>query len=158
MSEHITVIGNVAGIPERRTVADGLTVTTLRVAATDRRYDRQRQAWIDGDTNWYTVSAFRALGDHAHGSLQKGDRVIVHGRLRLREWDNGTRKGVSPEIEADAIGHDLRWGTTSFVRDHVAAVVEGAPDDSESSWALPGDESAGAPSREPVGDNVATPF
>ncbi|MGF6821164.1 hypothetical protein M2317_000050 [Microbacterium sp. ZKA21] len=38
------------------------------------------------------------------------------GRLRVRDWDNGTARGTSLDIDAEAIGHDLRWGTSAFVR------------------------------------------
>ena len=38
------------------------------------------------------------------------------GRLRVRDWDNGERAGTSVEIEAENIGHDLVWGSSTFVR------------------------------------------
>ena len=34
----------------------------------------------------------------------------------MRDWDNGTSAGTSVEIEADSIGHDLTWGTSTFTR------------------------------------------
>ncbi len=40
----------------------------------------------------------------------------MQGKLRIRDWDNGERSGTSVEIDADAIGHDLSFGTTSFER------------------------------------------
>jgi single-strand DNA-binding protein len=38
------------------------------------------------------------------------------GRLRVRDWDNGERAGTSVEIEAETVGHDLLWGSSTFVR------------------------------------------
>ena len=38
------------------------------------------------------------------------------GRLRVRDWDNGERAGTSVEIEAETVGHDLMWGSSTFVR------------------------------------------
>jgi single stranded DNA-binding protein len=113
----ITITGNVATPPELKRTSSGVAITTFRVASGQRRYDREAGAWSDAGTNWYTVSAFRTLADHAYRSLQKGDRVILTGRLRLREWDNGTRRGTAIEIDAEAIGHDLLWGTTTFMKD-----------------------------------------
>ena len=49
-------------------------------------------------------------------SINKGDRIIVQGTLRIRDWDNGERNGTSVEVEAEAIGHDLAWGTGVFTR------------------------------------------
>ena len=48
--------------------------------------------------------------------MVKGDRVIVRGRLRVRDWDNGERSGTTVEIEAESLGHDLMFGISSFER------------------------------------------
>jgi single-strand DNA-binding protein len=71
---------------------------------------------VDNGTNWYTVTAFRQLALNTNSSLRKGERVVVSGRLRMRDWTAGERAGTSIEIDADAIGHDLSWGTASFTR------------------------------------------
>lgn len=114
MTTHISVVGTI-GTPPRliRTGAD-VSLCTFRLAHTTRRYDRETNTWADGDTSWYTVHAFRGLGDHAARSLTKGDRVLVAGRLRMRAWQSEERSGITAEIEADAVGPDLRWGTTRF--------------------------------------------
>jgi len=116
MNDTITIMGNLAADPERRPIGGGMTVTSFRVASTQRRFDRKEGKWVDKDTNWYEVSAFRDLGDHAYDSLRKGERVIVNGRLKIRPWQTETSKGTSVEIEADAVGHDLLWGTTKYTR------------------------------------------
>ncbi len=116
MSDHITVIGNIATEPEQRRTAAGIAVTSFRVASSQRHFDSRTGEWVDGITNWYRVSAFRALGENAFGSLSKGQRVIVTGKLRVKEWESGGKKGVDVEIDADGLGHDLMWGTTSFQR------------------------------------------
>ena len=41
---------------------------------------------------------------------------MVTGKLRVRDWDNGERAGTSVEVEAEALGHDLTWGTAVFTR------------------------------------------
>lgn len=152
--DRITITGNVATEPEFKRTAGGVPITTFRVARDLRRYDRAAGAWTDAGTNWYTVSVFRALADHAFRSLNKGDRVILTGLLRLREWDNGTRRGTAVEIDADAIGHDLRWGTSTFAKDTrsrpEADDVAVTSADVDDAWAAPGvspDESG--PGREP---------
>lgn len=116
MTEIITITGNIATEPEQRTIAEGVRVTSFRLASPHRRFDRDAGRWVEQYTNFYTVSAFRSLGEHAYTSLHQGDRVIVTGRLRLRNWDNGTRSGMSADVDADAIGHDLLWGTTAYTR------------------------------------------
>ena len=116
MSEHIAVTGLVATTPRHLVTQDGLPITSFRLASSQRRFDRSQNKWIEGETNWYTVSAFRQLAINESTSVSKGDRVIVVGKLHVRDWDNGERAGTSVEVEAEAVGHDLNWGTSSFTR------------------------------------------
>lgn len=116
MSETITVTGNVATDPEQRVVRGEDKVTSFRIAATERRFDDQSRTWVDRHTSYYSVSAFKVLGLNAFAALRRGQRVIVTGRLRVKEWDNGARQGVSAEITADGIGHDLLFGVTVLQR------------------------------------------
>ena len=116
MSELITVSGLVATTPRHLVTQDGLPITSFRLASSQRRFDRSQNKWVDGETNWYTITAFRQLAVNASHSVTKGERIVVHGKLRVRDWDNGERAGTSVEIEADVLGHDLSWGTAVFTR------------------------------------------
>ncbi len=116
MTENITVSGLVATTPRHLITQDGLPITSFRLAASSRRFDREQAKWIDGETNWYTITAFRQLAINLATSVSKGERVMVTGKLRIRDWDNGERAGTSVEIEAEHLGHDLLWGTASFTR------------------------------------------
>ena len=116
MTDTITLTGLVATTPRHLVTSEGLAITSFRLASSLRRFDRATNRWVDGDTNWYTVSAFRALADNCAESINKGDRVIVTGRLRIRDWENTDRSGTTVEVEAEVIGHDLSWGTSSYTR------------------------------------------
>lgn len=116
MSDQVTVAGLVATTPRHLVTQDGLPITSFRLASSHRKFDRNQNKWIDGETNWFTVTGFRQLAINSAGSIAKGDRVIVTGKLRVRDWDNGERAGTSVEIEADAIGHDMCWGSSVFTR------------------------------------------
>ena len=63
-----------------------------------------------------SISTFRHLAHNVVASIRKGEHVLITGRLRVRDWENADRNGTSVEIEADSIGHDLTWCTTSYVR------------------------------------------
>jgi single-strand DNA-binding protein len=99
------------------------------MASTHRRFDRTTKKWVDGETNWYTITAFRQLAINVAGSISKGERVVVSGKLRVRDWDNGERAGTSVEIEAEAIGHDLTWGTSTFTRTVMVREVDEEPEE-----------------------------
>ncbi|MGH1548545.1 single-stranded DNA-binding protein [Leifsonia poae] len=115
MSDTVAVRGFVATEPRHLVTEGGLPITSFRLVTTRRRYNRQASAWEDGGHNWYTVSAFRKLALGAAGSIAKGDPVLVAGRIHLREW-TGDKQGVTVEIEADSIGHDLAWGRSRFTK------------------------------------------
>ncbi len=115
----ITVVGNLAADPVRRQIDGGRFMTTFRIASTPRRL--REGVWVDGDTSWWDVCAFGVLGENAAASLGKGQRVVVHGRASVEQWssrgENGEeRSGTRARVTADALGHDLTYGTTAFVR------------------------------------------
>lgn len=129
---------------------NGVTVANLRVASTPRI--KRKGQWMDGDTTWYSVSAWRSLADNIRDSVKKGDAVIVHGRLRSDAW---TREDGQVSntllVEASFVGHDLTRGTSSFVRstkqertetdmhDELAEMIHSGPDDLRQfdSWGNP---------------------
>jgi single-strand DNA-binding protein len=111
-----TTTGLVATTPRHLKTADGLDITSFRLASATKRFDRTKMEWIEADTNWFTITSFGTLAINAVSSIGKGDRIIVSGTLRVRDWDNGTTAGTSVEIEADTLGHDLLWGQSTFTR------------------------------------------
>ncbi|WP_353988065.1 single-stranded DNA-binding protein [Ruicaihuangia caeni] len=158
MNDTLCITGTVATEPRHSITTAGLEITSFRLASTARRFDREKREWIDGHTNWYTVSAYRQLARHAQESIRKGERVIVMGRLRIREWENGQKTGMAVEIDADAVGHDLLFGTSTFTR--AISRSESAPSAAEEAV---GDADAAIsdwPSTVPASEHepVPTPF
>jgi single-strand DNA-binding protein len=117
MTDIITVRGIIGTEVKAGTTKGGTVCADFRLASRERRFDRETQEWVDGQTNWYTVQCYRKLAENIGSSLRKGQPVIVTGKLRLRQWtsDDG-RQGTACEIDAESLGHDLFWGTTNFVR------------------------------------------
>jgi single-strand DNA-binding protein len=144
MTDTITLTGLVATTPRHLVTSEGLPITSFRLASTQRRYDRGKQSWIDGDTNWYTITAFRQLAINVVGSVNKGQRIVVSGKLRVRDWESGDRAGTTVEVDADAIGHDLAWGTSVFTRSVAATVANDADLPSDRAAVLEGEESESA--------------
>ena len=158
MTDMITLTGLVATMPRHLVTGEGLSVSSFRLASTQRRYDRSQEKWIDGETNWYTVTAFRQLAVNVTGSIQKGDRVVVTGRLKIRDWAVGDKAGTNIEVDADAIGHDLSWGTSAFTRSISAAVAEQASAEPANAPEQPQAEDDALTAVEQEQDSVAVPF
>lgn len=119
----VTVQGWIGNEPTAREVG-GVPVLGFRVGCTPRHFSRTTNEWVDGETQWYGVSAWRRLASHAAGSLHQGDPVIVHGRLTHRTYVNKHGlETVAVEIDALTIGHDLTRGTATFVKASPAPVA-----------------------------------
>ncbi|MFC0601000.1 single-stranded DNA-binding protein [Streptomyces palmae] len=97
----VTVVGNVATRPDfRLTAGGGVAVVRFRLAATARRWDRAREAWVDAHTSFYTVWAWRSLAENVAASVAVGEPLVVHGRLRVREERRDVRTGPPQPGEA----------------------------------------------------------
>ena len=131
----MTIVGNVVDEPRMRTTTNGHRVTTFRVASTSRRYDREQEKFVDGNTLYMNVTTWRAAGENVHASLHKGQPIVVHGRCSTRNYVVNEQPRTSYELEAVALGHDLFRGVTSFERIQrgsgitVAADANGVPHD-----------------------------
>jgi single-strand DNA-binding protein len=115
MDTMVSMTGRLGTEAERRVSRNGTEYVRFRLATT-RRIQRDGE-WIDADTTWVSVRCYRHQGVNAHYSLRKGDPVVVVGRLRVETWM--TDEGVQREntvLDADAVGHDLTWGTSTFNR------------------------------------------
>src|SRR6218665_4062822 len=106
MTDSITVAGVVGTDPQHHITAQGLEITSFRLAPPRPYFVRAQASWGDGETNWYTVSTFRQLAANVHASIRKGERVLVRGRLRLRQWESGERTATTAEIESQSLRHD----------------------------------------------------
>lgn len=119
----VTLQGWIGGEVTLRRAGD-VPVASFRVGCTPRRWHRRSETWVDAETQWYTVSAWRALAENCAGSLDKGHPVVVHGRLSARTWVGKDGVEVTThEVEAVLVGHDLARGTTRFSRTNRPAAV-----------------------------------
>jgi single-strand DNA-binding protein len=110
----ITVIGNLTREPELRFTNSGRAQARMGIAV-NRRY-QQNGEWVE-QTSFFNVVAWAELAENAAGSLHKGNRVIVTGRLEQRNYENqlGEKRDVV-EIVADEIAPSLRWATAEVTR------------------------------------------
>ncbi|MFB9837204.1 single-stranded DNA-binding protein [Actinoallomurus acaciae] len=119
------MIGFVAQDPIFEVLASGTSLMSLRIGSTPRRYDREIGQWRDDDPMFLTVTCLRTLADNLQScELQRGDPVIVTGKLRIREYVRDGQKRFSAQIEATTVGHDLSRGVARFQRAQRSAFPE----------------------------------
>ncbi|MDT0439975.1 MULTISPECIES: single-stranded DNA-binding protein [Streptomyces] len=111
----VCAVGNVATQPVYRETPSGPSAR-FRLAVTSRYWDREKNTWADGHTNFFTVWANRQLATNTAASLSVGDPVVVQGRLKVRTEVREGQSRTSADLDAVAIGHDLARGTSAFRR------------------------------------------
>lgn len=101
MINKVIIVGNVGADPEVRTLESGVKVARLRVATTERMYNREKQEATE-HTEWHSVTLWRNLADVADKYIRKGSQVYIEGRLRNRDWTDAQGvKRYAVEILAD---------------------------------------------------------
>ena len=78
----VPIVGTALTKPERRIIEKtGVAVTSFRIVANYRRYDRATAQWVDYGLFRIRVSCWRRLADHVFKSIDVGDPVMVIGRI-----------------------------------------------------------------------------
>lgn len=99
----LTIIGNVGGV-ELKFTPGGKAVCEVSVAESHRRKDQNGQ-WQTESTTWRRVKFWEKHAESVANEIQKGQRVIVTGDEKLREYDrNDGTKGYSLEMAGKDIG------------------------------------------------------
>ena len=109
MDNTVTVIGNVTRDVELKFTPSGAGVAEFGIAVNRRWQNRQTQEWEE-QVSFFDIKAWQQLGENAADSINKGDRVVVTGRLEQRTWetDNGEKRS-KVEIVADDVAVSVRW-------------------------------------------------
>ena len=98
------------------TTSAGKPFASFRFAVNYDYFDTESQNYKEVDTSWFDVSVYGAAAMNIAQSVSQGDPLIVIGRTRIREWENEEKSGIAAEIIAEAVGHNLRFGTGEFTR------------------------------------------
>jgi single-strand DNA-binding protein len=108
----IQIVGNLGRDPEMRYTPNGRPVTEFSVAVNQSTKNQQTGEWVEA-TDWFRVSVWGDRAERAAENLRKGNRVLVDGRFRTREYETKDgQKRVSLEITADTVmGLDKREQT-----------------------------------------------
>jgi single-strand DNA-binding protein len=110
----VTISGNAVADAEERAASTGRSFTVFRLANTIRRRLGDG-SYEDVRTDFYRVTVFGTLAVNAAKSVKKGQRILVHGRLRVASFTrpDGT-EGANIEVTATMVGHDLTFGWVDY--------------------------------------------
>ena len=133
----VTIVGRLATDPVLRRVGGGFAVTDFRLASSERRFDKNTSSWQDGHTSFYSVSCWRMLAERAAQQLHKGDPVVLVAKQQVRQWRKDERSGIAIELEAIAIGPDLRLVDVQVSRPSRTSTTDAAASTDSSTAAVP---------------------
>jgi single-strand DNA-binding protein len=121
----LTISGNLTADPAAFASRTGDPFAKFRVASTSRVFDRTEGRYRDGEKVFLDVTCWRRLAENVLATLQKGDAVLVTGRLRQRSYEDqqGVRHTVV-EISADAVAADLARCPARLVRSSTAPATD----------------------------------
>jgi len=114
MANHISITGNLTRDPELRFTSAGRAVCNIGIAD-DYRFQRNGE-WVS-ETTFHNLTIWGEVGENAAASLNKGETVIITGRLQSRSYEgqDGEKK-VAWDVVVDSIGPSLRWVTTASTK------------------------------------------
>lgn len=106
----MTIAGNLTSDPELRTSRHGKAIVGFTIAMTPQSYDTETKKYVDGETLFMRCSAFGDMANYIAHSLSKGDRVIAHGQVKSRSYDDreGNKRTVI-EMAVDEAGASLKF-------------------------------------------------
>ena len=102
MGNSISLMGNVGKKPELRHFENGSKLATWTLAFSDPK---------SKSTQWFNVDAWGELAEVAAAEIEKGQRIVVEGRLKVESWTprDSLEERKSLKIIAQAVQR-VRWG------------------------------------------------
>lgn len=125
----------IATDPELRFSPNGVAVCKLRAVASHRK--KVDDEWKDTNTLWTSLTMFKEQAEHAAESFEKGDLVVVTGRIELQEWEKDGHTNRAANILVDSIGHSTRWATSKATKVERSGGGGGGQSSGNDPWAAP---------------------
>src|SRR5678815_1858301 len=95
----VILVGNLGNDPETKYTQGGMAITTLSLATTSVRKDKDGQQ-IE-KTEWHRVKLFGKVGEIAGEYLKKGRQVYIEGRIEYGSYEKDGVKHYTTDIIGD---------------------------------------------------------
>ncbi len=77
----VYLIGNMGSDPESKQLESGSWITKVSIAVNEKFKDKEHTEWIN-------LVFFDPLGETIEKYFQKGDGIIVRGKMRTHQWED----------------------------------------------------------------------
>jgi single-strand DNA-binding protein len=86
-----TLLGRLGADPETKKIADGKTLTSVRVAADTFAKGEKRTVWV-------RAAVFGKRGEAMAAHVKKGDQIMLTGNLYVDEYEKDGQRRYSVEL------------------------------------------------------------
>ena len=83
----VILMGNLGKAPETRTLESGVVMCRFPIA-TSETYKNRKSGEKTSHTEWHNIVLWRGLAEVAEKYLNKGDKILIEGRIRSRSWED----------------------------------------------------------------------
>ena len=83
----VILMGNLGKSPEIRTLESGVVMCRFPIA-TSETYKNRKSGEKTSHTEWHNIVLWRGLAEVAEKYLNKGDKILIEGRIRSRSWED----------------------------------------------------------------------
>ena len=106
----VFILGRLTRDPEQRTMPNGRSVSGFGIA-TNRIWTDRESGERKEQVEYHNIVAFNKLADICNQYLQKGQLVLIEGRIQTRSWeDSSGNKRSRTEIIAENMQMGPRTG------------------------------------------------
>ena len=98
----VVISGNLTRNAECKRTQSGMAIVTFCVAVNERRKNNQTGEW-DDYPNFLDVTWFGTYAEKCAGSLVKGSKVTVSGKLRQERWEKDGQTRTKVCVIADEV-------------------------------------------------------
>lgn len=106
-----TILGNLTRDPELRFTPNGTAVVSFGLAVNRSIQNKTSGEW-ENQVDFFNVTAWYKLAENCAESLNKGDRVLVSGRLAQDSWESKEgQKRSTVRIVANVVAPSLEFAS-----------------------------------------------
>lgn len=92
MNNQVQLIGRLGQDPELKTFDSGNTMCRFSLATSDYYTDKNGER--QEKTEWHNIVAWGKLAEIMNEILNKGEQVVIHGKLKSRSYENAEGRKV----------------------------------------------------------------
>lgn len=96
----VLLVGHVGKDPEVKQLQNGV-LATVALATSERAYKLPNGTEVPERTDWHSLIFFKRMAEVVRDYVKKGDKLLVQGKIRYRQYEKDGQKRYVTEIVVD---------------------------------------------------------